>query len=74
MATLTLTDLQSLRDALLKARLGGVREVRDQNGESISYKSDAEMRAALADVESRIAALQSGASVKTIRFNTSKGT
>ncbi len=74
MAGLTLSDLQSLRDGLIRARLGGVREVKDQNGETLTWKSDREMQAALADVESRIAALQSGASVKTVRFQTSKGT
>lgn len=75
MAALTLSDLQSLRDALIRARLGGVREVTDQNGESITYKSDSEMARALADVEARIAAMQSGGTApNTIRFKTSKGT
>jgi hypothetical protein len=66
-----LTALQSLRDALIRARANGLREVEDQNGERIAYKSDREMAAALADVEARIAATQSG-TVNVIRFQSSK--
>lgn len=73
MAALTLSELQSLRDALIRARLGGLREVRDSNGESVTYKSDREMAAALANVESQIAQMQSGA-VNVIQFRTTKGT
>lgn len=73
MAALTLSELTSLRDALIRARAGGVREVRDQNGEVLTWKSDREMAAALADVEARIAAMQSAAP-NVIRFQTSKGT
>ncbi|QGZ94876.1 phage head-tail joining protein [Terricaulis silvestris] len=68
---LDLTSLQTLRDALIRARLGGVREIEDQNGERIAYKSDAEMARAIADVETRIAQLQGG-TVNVIRFNNSK--
>lgn len=74
MAALSLSDLLTLRDALIRARLNGVREVRDQSGETVTYKSDREMAAALADVEARIAAMQSGAAPNVIRFQTSKGT
>lgn len=74
MAALTLSELQSLHAALVRARAGGVRTVRDQNGEEVSYKSDREMSAAIADVEARIAAMQSGAAPNVIRFNSSKGT
>lgn len=70
---LTLSDLQTLRDALIRARLGGVREIQDANGERMSWKSDAEMARALADVEARIAAMQSTPTT-TIRFKTTKGT
>lgn len=73
MAALTLSELHSLRDALIRARLNGVREVRDSNGESVTYKSDREMAAALANVESQIAQMQSGA-VNVVKFCTSKGT
>lgn len=68
----SISDLQRWRDDLLKARLSGLREVRDQNGETVTYKSDKEMSAALAAVESEIQK-QISASPNVIRFNTSKG-
>lgn len=73
MASLTLSELQSLRDLLVRARLGGVREIRDQNGETVSYKSDREMASALASVEAQIAQLQNGGAANVIHFQTSKG-
>lgn len=69
----TVTDLQTLRDALLEARLRGVREVTDQNGEQVRYATDAEMARALADVESRILAMQRG-DINQLKFCVSKGT
>jgi hypothetical protein len=66
------TALALLRDALIRARANGLREVEDQNGERIAYKSDREMAAALADVEARIAATQSGTVTNVIRFYNSK--
>jgi type IV secretory pathway TraG/TraD family ATPase VirD4 len=72
MSALTLTELESLRAALVRARLNGVREIRDQNGETVSYKSDREMAGALASVESEIARLQS-TTIKQVRFRTTKG-
>lgn len=72
MAALTLSELETLRENLVRARLNGVREVRDQNGEAVQYKSDREMAAALASVESEIARLQSS-TVKQVRFTTTKG-
>jgi hypothetical protein len=69
---LDLSTLQALKDSLVRARLSGVREIRDQNGESIQYRSDREMQAALASVDAQIAALQSAAP-NVIRFKTSKG-
>nr|WP_306266478.1 hypothetical protein [Pararhizobium sp. IMCC3301] len=65
-------QLTALRDDLLDARLSGMRRVRDQNGEEIEYKSDAQMAAALAALEREIANLSRQAP-HTIRFNTSKG-
>lgn len=72
MAALSLPELTSMRDALIRARMGGVREVKDQNGETLVYKSDAEMAAALASAERQIAAF-SRAAPTTIRFKASKG-
>jgi hypothetical protein len=72
MSALTLNELESLRAALVRARLNGVREVRDQNGETVTYKSDREMAGALASVEAEIARLQS-TTIKQVRFRTTKG-
>jgi hypothetical protein len=66
----TIGDLTTWRDALVKARTSGTRRVRDADGSEIEYKSDTEMRAAIAAADAMIAA---GEPVKTIRFNTSKG-
>ncbi len=70
---LTLAELTSARDALLRARAGGMRRVRDQNGEEIEYRSDAEMARALAALDSEIAALATRPP-STFHFATSKGT
>jgi hypothetical protein len=65
-------DIQHLLDALIEARLGGIREVVDQNGEKITYKSDTEMSAAIAFAQKQIAAFNQ-ATPKTIVFSTHKG-
>lgn len=69
---ISLTDLHRWRDALFEARLSGVREVRDQNGEAIIYRSDSEIAAALAAADRAIASL-TGRPRLTIKFQTSKG-
>ena len=61
--------LIEFRDRLIAARLNGIRSVTDQNGESVEYKSDQQMAAALAYVERLIA----GQQPSTIVFHTSKG-
>lgn len=71
---LTPDQLATARDALVRARAGGIRRVRDQNGEEIEYKSDAQMAAALAALDRQIAELGGQATPQTIRFRTSKGT
>ena len=68
----TLQQLVKWRDALLAARLNGAREFRDQNGETVVYKSDQQMAAALAAADAEIAALQRKPP-STILFRTSKG-
>jgi len=50
----TLDQLRSYRDRLLGARFNGVRTVRDSNGEEVTYKSDAELAAALRALEIEI--------------------
>lgn len=68
--------LRSQLDALLVARASATRTVRFRasTGEEreVAYRTDAELAAAIADVEQRIATL-SGASVRTIRLSASKG-
>lgn len=70
---LPLSELLELRNKLIRARASDVREIQDQNGERISFKSDRELSSALAHIEARISAARSGAS-NVIKFKTSKGT
>lgn len=72
MAALQIAELQSLRDALIRARLAGVREV-EANGERVQYRSDAEMVRAIANAEALIAQMQSGQSINVIKFDARKG-
>ncbi len=68
---LSLSELTAARDSLFQARSQGVRRVKDQNGEEVEYRSDAEMRAAIAALDAEIAAaVRRPAS--TILFRTSK--
>jgi hypothetical protein len=66
----SVSDLTLWRDRLIEARLNGWRSVQDADGSRIEYRSDSEMRAAIAYVDSLLAA---GQPVKTIRLTTSKG-
>jgi hypothetical protein len=69
-----MTDLAQLgawRDALLQARYAGVRTV-EVEGRRVSYATDAEMATALADLERRIAAAQSGRASQ-VRIQSTKG-
>jgi hypothetical protein len=52
---LTLEEMQALLSALLAMRFGGVRSI-SYDGRQISYASDAELAAAIQDLERRIAA------------------
>lgn len=65
------TELETLRDALIRARAKGAREVQ-LNGERVRYGSDAEMAAAIADLDTRLRAT-TGGRPSTIRFSASKG-
>lgn len=67
-------QLQAARDSLVEARATGVLSVRDQNGEMVVWKSDAEQARALAALDREIAALSGARPTHTIRFSTSKGT
>jgi hypothetical protein len=67
-----LEQLTAQRDALLAARYRGVRTV-DIDGRRITYAADAEMAAAIADLERRIAAAQDGGRKCRILTSASKG-
>ena len=64
-------ELVTWRDALLKARYAGLRSV-EYDGKRVSYATDAEMAAALADLDRRIAA-QGADRVTQVRINSTKG-
>jgi len=51
---MTLDDLKRRHSALLAARYSGTRSV-SYDGKSVTYGSDAELAAAIADIERRIA-------------------
>jgi hypothetical protein len=69
---MTIEEMIARRDALLAARFRGVRTV-DVDGRRITYASDAEMAAAISDLERRIAVMQSGARRRIVRTAASKG-
>jgi hypothetical protein len=56
---MTLDDLKSRHSALLAARYSGTRSV-SYDGKTVTYGSDAELAAAIGDIERRIAKLQRG--------------
>lgn len=60
------------RDALLAARFRGVRTI-EVDGRRVTYASDAEMAAAITDLERRIAATQAGGRKRRILTSASKG-
>lgn len=68
----TADDLRAWRSNLWQARMRGVREVRDQNGEAVTFKSDGEMAKAIAAADAELAALERPR-VSTVIFRTSKG-
>ena len=69
---MTLEDMIARRDALLAAPWRGVRTV-EVEGRRITYATDAEMAAALGDLERRIAEAQAGARRRIVRTTASKG-
>jgi hypothetical protein len=54
--SMTLDDLKRHHGALLTARYSGTRSV-SYDGKTVTYGSDAELAAAIADIERRIASL-----------------
>lgn len=69
---MTLEELTAQRNALLAARFRGVRTI-EIDGRRITYASDAEMAAAITDLERRIAAAQEGGRKRRILTSASKG-
>lgn len=65
-------QLETMREALFKARFAGVRTV-EYDGRRVTYATDAEMASALADLDRRIAAA-SAPRVTQVRISSSKGT
>lgn len=66
-----LAQLTAWRNALMAARYRGVRTV-EYDGKRVTYASDAEMAAALADLDCKIAAA-GGSRVSVVRIASSKG-
>jgi hypothetical protein len=69
---MTLEELTFQRDALLAARYRGLRTV-EIEGRRVTYASDAEMAAAVTDLERRIASAQEGGRRRRILTSASKG-
>jgi hypothetical protein len=67
-----LDEMTAQRDALLAARFRGVRTV-EIDGRRVTYATDAEMAAAITDLERRIAAAQEGGAKRRILTSASKG-
>jgi hypothetical protein len=67
----TIANLQVLRDKLINARASGISLIHDDT-KRIAYKTDAEMAAAIADLDRRIASMQSGG-ITTVQIFSSKG-
>ncbi|RRH68357.1 phage head-tail joining protein [Falsigemmobacter faecalis] len=66
------TKLREYREQLQDARFSGVRSFTDQNGENVTYRSQAEIERAIAAIDSEIFNLQRGRNA-LIRLQTSKG-
>lgn len=69
---MTLADLIQLRDALERARFAGTLKVKSGDDE-ITYRSDAEMKAALDALGVRIKSATGTNSVRQVRIASSKG-
>lgn len=69
---MTLGEMTTQRDALLAARYRGLRTV-EIEGRRVTYATDAEMAAAITDLERRIAAAENGGRRRRILTSASKG-
>ena len=69
---MTEPEMTAQRDALLAARWRGVRTV-EFEGRRVTYATDAEMAAAVADLERRIDAAKTGGRRRIVRTTARKG-
>ncbi len=69
---MTEAEMTEQRDALLAARWRGVRTV-EFEGRRVTYATDAEMAAAISDLERRIDAARTGGRRRIVRTTASKG-
>lgn len=69
----TLSQLQEWRERLMDAKFSGVLMAQDSSGESIRYRSHAELAAALASLDAEIRRMGGNRPSASITFNTSKG-
>jgi hypothetical protein len=69
---MTLEEMTAQRDALLAARYRGLRTV-EIDGRRVTYATDSEMAAALADLERRITLASSDGRRRRILTSASKG-
>lgn len=69
---MTHEELIAQREALLTARYRGIRTV-ETEGRRVTYATDAEMAAAITDLERRIAAAGDGGRRRRILTSASKG-
>lgn len=69
----TLDELRAQRDALVQTRRQGVRAVQYDDGKRVEYRSDAELAAAIAEIDREIAAALGTRRRTRFVFQTSKG-
>ncbi len=69
----TIAELLEQRVELVAARRSGVRAVGYSDGANVQYRSDAELAAAIANLDREIATAQGRRSASRFTFNTSKG-
>lgn len=67
----TPAELTARLDKLRRLRAKGVQTVRI-DGEEVTYKTDAQMASAIADLERQIASVE-GRQIRKVRITTSKG-
>jgi len=69
----TVAELEARREALQRAKDTGTRKVSYPDGSAVTYRDDAQMAAAIRDLERRIAAAKDGGGRGPIQVTTHKG-